>query len=100
MLPADLLWSRRLPKASFQPRPNFQSTRKDVKYFAVLSAAFLATTIDQQEASCEVPRRASRGWDSMLTAPRKEKATGILFPKFMNGMTLAGCGVRVKWAFV
>jgi hypothetical protein len=32
--------------------------------------------------------------------PVKETATGILFPQLCNGMYLAGCGVRIKYAFV
>lgn len=35
-----------------------------------------------------------------MIAPVKEPATGKMFPKLCNGMTLAGCGVRVKWGFV
>eukprot|EP00560_Eucampia_antarctica_P006713 CAMPEP_0197824106 /NCGR_PEP_ID=MMETSP1437-20131217/1410_1 /TAXON_ID=49252 ORGANISM="Eucampia antarctica, Strain CCMP1452" /NCGR_SAMPLE_ID=MMETSP1437 /ASSEMBLY_ACC=CAM_ASM_001096 /LENGTH=205 /DNA_ID=CAMNT_0043423607 /DNA_START=229 /DNA_END=846 /DNA_ORIENTATION=+ len=30
----------------------------------------------------------------------KEPATGIMFPQLCNGMTFAGCGVRVKWAII
>ena len=33
-------------------------------------------------------------------APTKEPSTGILFPRLCNGMTFAGCGVRVKYGFV
>ena len=32
--------------------------------------------------------------------PVKEPATGILFPQLCNGYYLAGCGVRIKYAFV
>lgn len=32
--------------------------------------------------------------------PIKEPATGILFPKLVNGFYFAGCGVRVKYMFV
>lgn len=35
-----------------------------------------------------------------MLSPKAEEATGILFPRLCNGMTLAGCGVRVKWGFV
>jgi len=35
-----------------------------------------------------------------MLSPKTEEATGILFPRLCNGMTLAGCGVRVKWGFV
>ena len=35
-----------------------------------------------------------------MLSPSKEPATGILFPKLCNGMTFAGCGVRVKYGFV
>ncbi|KAL7552758.1 hypothetical protein ACHAWF_015996 [Thalassiosira exigua] len=35
-----------------------------------------------------------------MLSPSKEPATGILFPRLCNGMTLAGCGVRVKWSFI
>lgn len=37
---------------------------------------------------------------AMMLSPEQEPATGILFPRLCNGMTLAGCGVRVKWGFV
>ena len=30
----------------------------------------------------------------------KEPSTGILFPQLCNGYYLAGCGVRIKYAFV
>lgn len=40
------------------------------------------------------------GSEPVMLAPSKEPATGILFPRLCNGMTFAGCGVRVKWGFV
>lgn len=40
------------------------------------------------------------GAEPAMLEPSKEQATGILFPRLCNGMTLAGCGVRVKWGFV
>jgi hypothetical protein len=35
-----------------------------------------------------------------MVGPVKEKATGILFPQLCNGLSLVGCGVRVKYGFV
>ncbi|KAL3760434.1 hypothetical protein ACHAWU_005969 [Discostella pseudostelligera] len=40
------------------------------------------------------------GGEPVMLSPSKEPATGILFPRLCNGMTLVGCGVRVKWGFV
>ena len=40
------------------------------------------------------------GAEPVMLSPTKEEATGILFPSLCNGMSLAGCGVRVKWGFV
>mmetsp|Transcript_36673 Transcript_36673/g.79174 ORF Transcript_36673/g.79174 Transcript_36673/m.79174 type:complete len:313 (-) Transcript_36673:389-1327(-) len=42
----------------------------------------------------------SFGGDPVMIAPVTEPATGKMFPRLCNGMTLAGCGVRVKWGFV
>lgn len=43
---------------------------------------------------------APSGFDPVMIAPVKEPATGKMFPRLCNGMTFAGCGVRVKWGFV
>lgn len=43
---------------------------------------------------------APLGAEPVMLSPTKEEATGILFPSLCNGMSLAGCGVRVKWGFV
>lgn len=32
--------------------------------------------------------------------PTKETATGIIFPPNCNGLTFAGCGVRIKYGFI
>lgn len=40
------------------------------------------------------------GGEPVMLSPSKEPATGILFPRLCNGMTLVGCGVRIKWGFV
>eukprot|EP01082_Thalassiosira_pseudonana_P002755 g2413.t1 g2413 contig12:57623-58650(-) len=47
-------------------------------------------------AQCSAPL----GGEAVMLSPKTEPVTGILFPRLCNGMTLAGCGVRVKWGFV
>ena len=50
-------------------------------------------------ASCSAPPKLLGAEPTMLS-PATEPKTGILFPRLCNGMTLAGCGVRVKYGFV
>jgi hypothetical protein len=45
-------------------------------------------------------RRIPTSGDVLMVGPVKEKATGILFPQLCNGLSLVGCGVRVKYGFV
>lgn len=40
------------------------------------------------------------GGDVVMLAPHKERSTGIMFPGLCNGMSFAGCGVRIKYGFV
>jgi hypothetical protein len=51
---------------------------------------------NEKIALCSAPL----GSEAVMLSPKTEEATGILFPRLCNGMTLAGCGVRVKWGFV
>lgn len=70
----------------------------------LLAATLLcaATNVDPRQDTVSLVRcSAPFGGDPvMMLAPEQEPATGIMFPRLVNGMTLAGCGVRVKWGFV
>jgi len=46
------------------------------------------------------PIECELGGVPVMLSPVLEPATGILFPKLCNGMTLAGCGCRYKYGFV
>ncbi|KAL9180983.1 hypothetical protein ACHAXT_009788 [Thalassiosira profunda] len=63
---------------------------------ALVCAGGAAGHRDATAAQCSAPV----GSEPAMLSPSKEPATGILFPRLCNGMTLAGCGVRVKYAFV
>eukprot|EP00581_Thalassiosira_minuscula_P009035 CAMPEP_0183702562 /NCGR_PEP_ID=MMETSP0737-20130205/623_1 /TAXON_ID=385413 /ORGANISM="Thalassiosira miniscula, Strain CCMP1093" /LENGTH=274 /DNA_ID=CAMNT_0025929191 /DNA_START=36 /DNA_END=860 /DNA_ORIENTATION=+ len=70
----------------------------------LVAATLLCTAVnhiapDNDNASL-VQCSAPLGAEPVMLSPEKESATGILFPRLCNGMTLAGCGVRVKWGFV
>jgi hypothetical protein len=62
---------------------------------------FLHTTQSDADSSSTVQCSAAPlGVEPVMLSPSKEPATGILFPRLCNGMTFAGCGVRVKYGFV
>jgi hypothetical protein len=66
-----------------------------------LAATFLyASENDSDSSSSAQCSAAPLGVEPVMLSPSKEPATGILFPKLCNGMTFAGCGVRVKYGFV
>lgn len=68
----------------------------------LLAATLLCTTVNVAPSNNNaslVQCSAPVGGEDFLS-PSQESATGILFPRLCNGMTLAGCGVRVKWGFV
>lgn len=67
------------------------------------AAIAVAAFVTAGAAACTFPSTkcsAPLGAEAVMLAPKTEEATGILFPRLCNGMTLAGCGVRVKWGFV
>mmetsp|Transcript_7992 Transcript_7992/g.18028 ORF Transcript_7992/g.18028 Transcript_7992/m.18028 type:complete len:263 (+) Transcript_7992:107-895(+) len=66
---------------------------------SILLAATLLCTTDNNTSTVECSA-VPLGGEPVMLSPSKEPATGILFPRLCNGMTLAGCGVRVKWGFV
>jgi len=63
------------------------------------SAAALACGLSLCTAAVYGANRKDAECEIMLS-PVTEPATGILFPKLCNGMSLAGCGVRYKYGFV
>mmetsp|Transcript_576 Transcript_576/g.1205 ORF Transcript_576/g.1205 Transcript_576/m.1205 type:complete len:284 (-) Transcript_576:98-949(-) len=79
--------------------------------FLVLAASSAATLAAYQAAGdhgddgnlfWKIARCSARnlGAEPVMLSPKTEPATGILFPRLCNGMSLAGCGVRIKWRFV
>lgn len=67
----------------------------------LLAATFLQASKSDAESSLSAQCSAAPlGVEPVMLSPSKEPATGILFPKLCNGMTFAGCGVRVKYGFV
>lgn len=64
----------------------------------LLTATFLRPTESNGDSS--LVARCAGAVEPDILSPSKEPATGILFPKLCNGMTFAGCGVRVKYGFV
>ena len=70
---------------------------------AVTAATAAAITLPNTNKSSECSASRSNnqiGAEPVMLAPQTEPSTGILFPRLCNGMTLVGCGVRVKWGFV
>eukprot|EP00804_Cyclotella_cryptica_P023207 CCRYP_000394-RA/>CCRYP_000394-RA protein AED:0.03 eAED:0.03 QI:94/1/1/1/0.5/0.4/5/2829/249 len=65
---------------------------------AVAAASATVCSLNPTSTQCSAP--TSLGAEAVMLSPKTEPATGILFPRLCNGMTLAGCGVRVKWGFV
>jgi len=68
----------------------------------LLAATLLCTSGNIAHSNYDVVECSAvpLGGESVMLSPSKEPATGILFPRLCNGMTLAGCGVRVKYGFV
>ena len=67
---------------------------------SLLVAAAGLYTADNNFNSNAVAQCNAKGAEPVMLSPTKEPATGILFPSLCNGMSLVGCGVRVKWGFV
>ena len=67
---------------------------------SLLVAAAGLYTADNTFNSNAVAQCNAKGAEPVMLSPTKEPATGILFPSLCNGMSLVGCGVRVKWGFV
>lgn len=78
--------------------PTVASSRRTALTIAAITGAATCTYSWHNEklAQCSAPL----GSEAVMLSPKTEEATGILFPRLCNGMTLAGCGVRVKWGFV
>ena len=71
--------------------------------FLLAGATLLYTTNninDKSNTSAQCSAASPLGSEPVMLSPTKEPATGILFPSLCNGMSLVGCGVRVKWGFV
>ena len=66
----------------------------------LLAATFLRPIEHNNGNSVSLVVQCAAAVESDMLSPSKEPATGILFPRLCNGMTLAGCGVRVKYGFV
>jgi len=66
----------------------------------LLAATFLRPIEHNNGKSVSLAVQCAAAVESDMLSPSKEPATGILFPRLCNGMTLAGCGVRVKYGFV
>ena len=66
----------------------------------LLAATFLRPIDHNNGNSVSLVVQCAAAVESGMLSPSKEPATGILFPRLCNGMTLAGCGVRVKYGFV
>jgi hypothetical protein len=66
----------------------------------LLAATYLRPTEYENGDSMSHIAQCAATVESDMLSPSKEPATGILFPRLCNGMTLAGCGVRVKYGFV
>ena len=68
------------------------------------TATFLAVSFATNNKSSNVTkleRRSSKGLPVvMFGEPQEEADTGIMFPPMVNGFTLMGCGVRIKYVFV
>ena len=91
------LSTRRLIATSRQSTPNSH------RFLFAAAAAVTASTaavLTLQNAPHVAQCSAPLGSEPVMLSPKTEPATGILFPRLCNGMTLAGCGVRVKWGFV
>lgn len=91
-----------MPISQARPSPAPPAT---ALYFSsttlLLAAIFLHTSeSDAGSSSTAQCSAAPFGVEPVMLSPSKEPATGILFPKLCNGMTFAGCGVRVKYGFV
>ena len=84
-------------KPSSTSSPAFASTSLVI---GVVAATSLAAYSSEKSALVAQCGGAPVGAEPVMLSPSKEPATGILFPRLCNGMTLAGCGVRVKWGFV
>ena len=67
---------------------------------ALGGGALVATSSTSYAPTLLAARLPSSGDVISTGTPVKEPATGILFPQLCNGYYLAGCGVRVKYAFV
>lgn len=77
--------------------PSATSHRAAFAFAAITCGATLGYNLHTDRlAHCSAPL----GSEPVMLSPKAEEATGILFPRLCNGMTLAGCGVRVKWGFV
>lgn len=80
-------------------RPPPSSSALPLAAAALLSSA-AAAVVANDDGSLAQCSMAPMGADPILIAPVKEPATGKMFPRLCNGMTLAGCGVRVKWGLI
>ena len=90
------------PISQSTPSPAPSATALYASSTALLLAATClhANKSDVDSSSSAQCSAAPLGVEPGMLSPSKEPATGILFPKLCNGMTFAGCGVRVKYGFV
>ena len=104
MLSSRLLTRQTLRQAArrFSTRsvtaPTSHRTAFTIATLTAVGCAAYTLQNDTQITHCSAP--APLGGEAVMLSPKTEEATGILFPRLCNGMTLAGCGVRVKWGFV
>ncbi len=89
------------PISQGRPSPAPSATALYVSSTTLLLATFLhVAKSDAESSSLAQCSAAPLGVELVMLSPSKEPATGILFPKLCNGMTFAGCGVRVKYGFL
>ena len=102
MMLSSRLLSRQIARRLTTRSVTAPTSHRTAFTIATLTAVGCATYTLQNNAhvtQCSAPP-STLGGEAVMLSPKTEEATGIMFPRLCNGMTLAGCGVRVKWGFV
>ncbi len=80
-----------------------QAAYKNTNMAAAALLLAAASTVAVSSWMVDAPTAAMETLPSspdIIAAVVKEKSTGITFPQLCNGLSLVGCGVRIKWGFV